>query len=308
MVRGLALGLVALSALSACHVVEGRRSAEQKVAPPPSVASNALPTSSEVASAADAAPSHVVAGAELPSRPSRAAHVETDWCIDGFTALDEETCYVLPPLAEGKPRRLLLYLHGIVPPLPSSPQKTKVQLAVLHASTRAGAAALVPRGRRGIGPGDARDWWAWPTSPSAHAAHVASLVEHWRDAKRRLEAIAGAPFERTYLAGSSNGAYFVAALALRGDLDVRGLPVDGFAALSGGASGAVGAAALAGLAPHPFYVGFGTYDASTKGGARALAAVVDAARWPVRVAEHPFGHGAREEYLDEAFAFWDGAR
>jgi hypothetical protein len=25
----------------------------------------------------------------------------------------------------------------------------------------------------------------------------------------------------------------------------------------------------------------------------------------VRVAEHPFGHGAREVYLDEAFAFWD---
>jgi hypothetical protein len=27
----------------------------------------------------------------------------------------------------------------------------------------------------------------------------------------------------------------------------------------------------------------------------------------VRVAEHSGGHGAREEYLDEAFAFWEEA-
>ena len=35
-----------------------------------------------------------------------------------------------------------------------------------------------------------------------------------------------------------------------------------------------------------------------------IAAVLEAAHWPVRVAEHPVGHGAREVYLDEAFAFW----
>jgi hypothetical protein len=52
--------------------------------------------------------------------------------------------------------------------------------------------------------------------------------------------------------------------------------------------------------PRPFYVGYGAYDESTKGSARALAALLARAEWPIKAAEHPFGHGAREEYLDEA--------
>lgn len=199
---------------------------------------------------------------------------------------------------------MLVYLHGITPPLPSSPQKDNVQGAVLHASVRAGAAALVPRGRRGIGPEGARDWWAWPTSPSAHAAHAASIVARLRAAKTKLEALAGAPFERTYLAGSSNGAYFLTALAMRGDLDRLGFSVDGWGAMSGGAPGGATVDALAGRSPAPFYVGYGAYDDDSKKGARALAALLESAHWPVRVAEHPTGHGAREVYLDEAFVFW----
>jgi hypothetical protein len=40
------------------------------------------------------------------------------------------------------------------------------------------------------------------------------------------------------------------------------------------------------------------------GSARALAGLLRGAGWPVRVAEHPLGHGAKEVYLDEALAFW----
>jgi predicted esterase len=230
--------------------------------------------------------------------------VATDWCIEGMKGLDEDVCYVLPELRAG-PRRLLVYLHGIVPPTKESVQKQTVQGAVLNAARRAGAAAIVPRGRRGIGPEGASDWWAWPTSPATHAKLVKEIVARWVAAKTKLEGIAGAPFERTYLAGSSNGAYFLSALALRGDCDELGFPIAGYGAMSGGAPGGRGADALAGRAPRPVYVGFGTYDAETKSGARALAAVCGAARWPVRIAEHPFGHGAREIYLDEAFTFWD---
>jgi len=179
-----------------------------------------------------------------------------------------------------------------------------VQGAVLKAATRAGAAAIVPRGRRGIGPEGAHDWWAWPTSPSTHAQMVREIVARWIVMKKKLEGIAGRPFEKTYLAGSSNGAYFLSALALRGDCDELGFPIDGYGAMSGGAPGGRGADALKGRTPRPIYVGFGTYDAETKAGARALAAVFHAAHWPVQMAEHPFGHGAREVYLDEAFAFW----
>jgi predicted esterase len=248
-----------------------------------------------------------IASATASASASAPGAVTSDWCIDGLTALDEDVCYVLPALPSDKPRRLLIYLHGIVPPQPDSPQKHAVETAVLHASERAGVAALIPRGRRGIGPAHARDWWAWPTTSGAIAQLAPALVARWRAAKEKLEAIAGAAFQRTYLAGSSNGAYFVAALAVRGDLPSESLPIDGFAATSGGGAGAGAAERLARLSPRPFYVGFGAYDEETKANARTLVAALEGARWPVRAAEHPFGHGANQVYLDEAFAFWDAA-
>jgi predicted esterase len=249
----------------------------------------------------------VAAASAPPLDPPPAPAVVTDWCIGGLSSLDEDMCYVLPPLAKRKPRRLLIYLAGIIPPQPTSPQKDAVEGAVLHACVRAGAAALVPRGRRGIGPAHATDWWAWPTAPTTHAELTPSIVARWAAAKRKLEGIAGAPFARTYLAGSSNGAYFLAALALHGDLVALGFPVDGFGAMSGGAAAGRGPESLARLAPRPFYVGFGTYDDDTRKNVHSLVTALEAARWPVRVAEHPLGHGANEVYLDEAFVFWDEA-
>ena len=238
-----------------------------------------------------------VATADPSSRP-----VAADWCIDGLTPLDDETCYVLADATLRRPAVLLVYLHGIVPPVAESEQKSRVELAVVHAAKRAGAAALVPRGLRGIGPTGAHDWWAWPTDASSHAKYAPRLVAKWADARRRLEAIAGSPFARTYLAGSSNGAYFLTALALSGDLDRLGFPVDGYAAISGGSVGGHVRSSLP--APRPFYVGYGAYDASTNASSRALGAFLGRAGWPTRISELPVGHGAREEYLDEAFAFW----
>ncbi|MDB5213254.1 MAG: hypothetical protein JWO86_1181 [Myxococcaceae bacterium] len=226
--------------------------------------------------------------------------VATAWCIEGMKGLDEDCCYVAPPGAT----RLLVYLHGIVPPVKDSVQKQTVEGAVMKAAMRAGVAAIVPRGRRGIGPAGAHDWWAWPTSPGTHAQMVAEIVARWSVLKKKLEDAQGRKFERTYLAGSSNGAYFLSAIALRGDAEELGFPIDGYGSMSGGAPGGRGANALQGRTPRAVYVGYGSYDAETKPGALALGAVFESAHWPVRVAEHPFGHGAREVYLDEAFAFW----
>lgn len=220
-------------------------------------------------------------------------------------ALAEDVCYVLPAPGARPPKELLVYLHGIVPPTGDSPQKHTVEAVVLAASTRAGVAAIVPRGRRGIGPGDERDWWAWPTTADAEARLTPSIVARWSEAKRALEDLAGVRFERTYLAGSSNGAYYVTALALHADLVSAGFPVDGFGAISGGGATSPPAA---GATPRPFYVGYGTYDAESLARGRSLVALLRAARWPVHPAEHPFGHGAREVYLDEAFAFWSAGR
>jgi hypothetical protein len=45
----------------------------------------------------------------VDASPPASPPVVTDWCVDGLSALDEDVCYVLPPLAERKPRRLLIY-------------------------------------------------------------------------------------------------------------------------------------------------------------------------------------------------------
>lgn len=184
-------------------------------------------------------------------------------------------------------------------------QKTAVQTAVLHASVRAGVVAIVPRGLRGIGPSDAKDWWAWPTSPDAHAKLASGIVARLLASQRKLEALLGAPFEKIYLAGSSNGAYFLTALAFRGDLDRLGMHVDGLGAMSGGSTAGVSATGLAAVHAIPTYVGYGSADPETKRNATSLVALLKSARWPLHVAEHPFGHGAREVYLDEAFVSWN---
>ena len=289
------LATLALLASPACH--PRAHASQSEAAPAPSatsLSSSAVPVPAPISSSAPSAASSTSAPAPIPT-------VTTDWCLPGLTALAEDVCYVLPPLPADRPRRLLVYLHGIVPPIPDSPQQNKVEMVVLHACTRAGVAALVPRGRRGFGPAGARDWWAWPTSASA----APSLVARWVEAKRALEAIAGAPFDRTYLAGSSSGAYALTALADRGDVPSPAFPVDGFAAISGGAVGAGAADRFARGSPWPFYVGYGTYDETTTAGVRALVGALEAAHWPVRAAPHPLGHGTNEVYLDEAFAFFD---
>ncbi|WP_437997125.1 hypothetical protein WMF26_40555 [Sorangium sp. So ce185] len=260
--------------------------AERGPAPPPSVtaAAPAIPTAAAPASAPPE---------QAPWPRARPPRVETDWCIDGVDALDEETCYVLP---DAPTRAVLIYLHGIVPPGKESQQKTNFETVVSRAARRAGVAALMPRGKVGLAPKGYARWWGWPTGGPAYEKHAAAFVATFAEKRRKLEEVAGVAFSRVYVAGSSSGAFFAAALALRGGIDA-----DGFGAMSGG--GGQATAELATLAPRPFYIGFGAHD-SVGRSARALADVLRGAGWPVRVAEHPVGHGAKEVYLDEAFAFW----
>lgn len=245
----------------------------------------------------DAAPNDAAAFASVSAKPL--PDVKTDWCTAGLVGLDEETCYLPPRSRDARPKRLLVYLHGIIPPKHvGAVQKENVMSVVKNAAERAGAAAIVPRGIQGVGPIGSKDWWAWPTSPEAHAQHGAALVARITGAKNKLEDALGAPFAKTYLAGSSNGAYFAVNIALRGEIDV-----DGLGAMSGGAP-----TAITRNKPLAVYVGYGKYDEPSKNGGRALAKAAEALRdqgWKTKVAEHPFPHGAREVYVDEAFAFWD---
>jgi predicted esterase len=209
--------------------------------------------------------------------------------------MDDETCLAVPESSVRSPRTLLVYLHGVI--APSGQTQSFVQGIVRDDARARGYVALLPRGVRGIGPPKTHDWWAWPTDAAAYAAYAKSMVAGWLAKKRALEQVLGAPFERTYLAGSSNGAYFVAILALRGDIEV-----DGFAAISGGARGARQKSELPADRP-PFFVGYGSLD-EAKSDPVGLASFLQEAGWPHRIVEHRVAHGLRDVYLEDAFAYW----
>jgi predicted esterase len=241
------------------------------------------------------------AGRGAPSRdalpaswPAIEPPVRSPWCSEGLTTLDSHACFILPAAPT---RTLLIYLHGIVPPNDESPEKTKVQGVILKSAQRAGVVTLVPRGRPGFGPLGRRGWVGWPTTDDLYAKYAAEIVAELGAEQKQLEALTGITFSPVYLAGSSSGAYFVTRLALRG-----GIEVDGFGAISGGTGAET--RELARLAPKPFYIGYGKYDGYVRRAIPGLVGILTRAHWPLRVAEHPVDHGAREVYLEEAFAFW----
>ncbi len=247
------------------------------------------PTQAEAAQPAAAAP----APAPPPSAPwpPPAPDATSDFCSEAMTALDEETCYVLP---EARTDELLLYLHGTIPPGKTSPQKKNLGTVLANAAQRGGFAVLLPRGRRGLAPASQKGWWGWPTSALQYECWTPEMVEEFASKRHKLEALIGAPFSRFYVAGSSSGAYFVSALALNGALEAQG-----YAAISGGAW--LERNRIAELSPKPFYVGYGQHD-TVAASARRLGERLRDAGWPVRVEVHPLPHGAREIYLDEAIA------
>jgi predicted esterase len=159
----------------------------------------------------------------------------------------------------------------------------------------------LPRGDQGYAPAKYPGWWGWPTSKQSYERHADMFIGRLHDKRSQLEERLGAKFDRVYLAGSSSGAYFVASVLLHGDMP----EVAGYAVLSGGSGYAT--PELPALPATPVYIGFGQHD-SVAGPARALGTRLEALGWPVKVAAHPTGHGAREIYLDEAVAFWQQPR
>jgi hypothetical protein len=238
----------------------------------------------------------------LASAPSTAPSatalpkLDTEWCTEGFDALDESTCYLVP---DGAKRTLLIYLHGVL--APTGGTQRVVQGVVARAARKHGVVALMPRGRRGIGPAKTRDWYAWPTTADAYTRHTPMMIASWLAAKSprsaRIET-KYAPFDEPARYVRSNGAYFVSILALRGDF-----AADGFGAMSGGMRGGRTKSALPAARP-PFYVGYGLQD-DAKDDPMSLASFLADAGWRTMARAHPVGHGARDVYLDEAIPFWD---
>jgi predicted esterase len=260
------------------------RAASPTTTPPPSA--TATPTATPISTSTSTSISTATSTANIE-------WAKSDWCIEGLVALDDETCVTVPASHDDS---LLVYLHGILPPYPESAPKTRVQTIVKDAATRGNIIAMMPRGVKGIGPKNFETWYAWPTASNDYAKYARAMVADWATLRAKLESKLGIKFKRTYLAGSSSGAYFLAALAIHGHAQF-----DGFGAMSGGAAWPT--PELQSLPPRPLYVGYGTQD-SVGGMARTFATMMQGAGWPVRVAEHPFGHGAQGVYIDEALAFF----
>lgn len=162
-----------------------------------------------------------------------------------------------------------------------------------------GFAALMPRGRRGIGPGRLPDTWAWPTSASAQNELEDELVAEWASARSELETRQGARFERLYVFGFSNGAYYASSLALRGRLD----EADGYAAFAGGAGGKY-ASVLGSRTSRrvPVFIGYGTRDPAHND-MRTLAKTLSLLGWRHRVKAEDVGHIVTETQLRYAIAY-----
>lgn len=215
--------------------------------------------------------------------------------------LDGDICWAEPDKILEGPRTLVIFLHGVIQP--GSGWQYNQQRAALRAARTHGFSVLMPRGRRGIGPQGMTDWWTWPTG-AVHAEVETEVIQEWARARHEIEKN-GVPFERVWIFGFSNGAYFAASLALRARLaQAREIHADGFAVFAGGD----GASYLEKSAKKqqiraPIFVGWGGRDKAHKDQIR-LARMLGRLRWPFRSAAAPrAGHVMLDKHVLEAVRF-----
>jgi predicted esterase len=237
----------------------------------------------------------------LFSTPASAAEPSPKaWCAPELEQLAHGACGYLPERAPGKvnqARTLILFLHSLVPA--GSSWQWEQQRTVLRMAEARGFAALMPRGRRGIGPGRLPDTWAWPTSASAQNQLEDDLIAEWASARAELERRQGARFERLYVFGFSNGAYYTSSLALRGRLE----EADGYAAFSGGAGGKYASVLGARTSRRvPIFIGYGTRDPAHND-MRTLAKTLSLLGWRHRVKAEDVGHTVTDTQLRFAIAY-----
>jgi len=223
--------------------------------------------------------------------------VETDWCADGWTGLDDHTCFFVPDTIAA-PTSVLFFLHGMMPP--DSVSKSAQQIA-RDAAQEHGFIAVFPRGRQGLcaWADEVADWWCWPSSRAAVDANATEILNEWSAAEDLLGDVLGVSFKQRYVLGFSNGGYFAAYIGLEGLLATDGIGVVGAGRSSIDES----------LMPDmgvPFYIAVGENEIeSTKTGAQNLAYVLDKHGWPNDLVVHPGqGHSVSASDFDGACATW----
>jgi len=255
------------------------------------------------------------AGAEDP--PPR-------WCAPEVETLSEGVCYVpAPPTApasgsEGgspeagseatpgdsgpqaaRPRCLVIFLHSLIQDKTTWQWQQHRMLA--RAARTLGFSVVMPRGRLGIGPGRAPNVWAWPTSPKMQTEHEQDIVEELAEARRAVEHREG-KFDKVFVFGFSNGAYYAASLAFRGRLDVQGYGV-----FAGGSGSKYHRILGHRTKVHPpVFVGYGTKDPA-HGDQEALVRLLSELNWPYRSRSARVGHMVTDSQLAAAVRFLRGS-
>lgn len=246
------------------------------------------------ASAPDAGLPSAAASGGAPAPPEDAPEPSANWCAAEFETLPNDVCF---RDAGPSANTLVIFLHGVIK-LGTTWQWTQ-QRAAARAAERNGFAVLMPRGRPDIASRAFAGHITWPTSQTAQRKVEDEIVEEWLTAKRLVEQRRGAPFEKVFVFGFSNGAYYATSLAFRSRI-----PVDGYAVFAGGSAPPY-------LIKHPprrsaqkpIYVGYGLKDRAHRDPEK-LGKALRAIGWKSRaVARATVGHTMNDAQADEALKF-----
>ncbi len=265
---------------------------------PHGAAAPAPPPADEARDDTDEPPVVADDASEPPPDPLGPDAAMDRWCAPELEVVGDDVCAFTPKQAAAGPRTLVIFLHGVVKP------DTQWQWAQQRGAARAaeahGFTVLMPRGRAGIGPKGMESWWSWPTAASAQARVEDELVGEWRAARGALESRSGAPFERVWVFGFSNGAYYATSLAMRGRL----ADADGFAVFAGGSGASyLEKSGQAQKRRAPFFVAWGERDPA-HGDQVKLAKLLRRLRWPSKSeGAKRAGHAMTDKQVTDAVQF-----
>lgn len=231
------------------------------------------------------------------------------WCAPEVSSLSNSVCTYTPEKIADGPKTLVIFLHGLTSA--GSDWQYAFQRAGKRIADSKGFTVIMPRGRLGVGPGNATDTWAWPTAQGNQTTTEGEILAEWATAQSELEAKNGAKFDRVWVFGFSNGAYYAASLASRGRLAMDGddkHPVaSGYAVFAGGSGASYMSATAKNVTDRPrFFVAWGGQDPA-HGDQEELAHMLHDLGWPLKTSPAPkAGHTATDKQLADAVAFLSG--
>lgn len=219
-------------------------------------------------------------------------------CGEGLEPFGE-VCLALPGGA-GSDTPVVLYLHGMFPS-DFTQQSLQAQRELAQMAAARGFALLVPRGRLGLcdWKREFLSWYCWPstarTAPMA-AEIAASWAPLWKGLDDKLGAPSGDKGRRRFLLGYSNGGFFGALLAARGDV-----PFDAFAIAH---AGPVEPSWFDPSRPVPMLLLSAEADAWQAPLMEELHARLYEAGWPHEYRIRPGGHALTAGDIEDALTFF----